>query len=173
MTYAGQCAESLESDEAVPNSVRGATTEHYEDKVAACLNESRRALAANGRLVLTFHNKNMKAWNALSRALFRAGFDVVGLAAVAAENASDHSKRGKESFLCDLVIECSPKRKRQSGWDLEVQGAIDTPERKNLEAIGLALAECVNRGEGDIEALFASHAAAVAGRARYSSPGGK
>jgi putative DNA methylase len=157
MTYAGECAESLESDEAVPNSVRGATTEHYEDKVAACLSESRRALAANGRLVLTFHNKNMKAWNALSRALFRASFDVVALAAVAAENADDHSKRGKESFVCDLVIECSPKRKRQRGWDLEVQGATDTPERKNLAAIGLALAECVNRGEGDIEALFAIH----------------
>jgi adenine-specific DNA methylase len=157
MTHAGECTESHESAEAVPNSVRGATTEHYEDKVAACLSESRRALAANGRLVLTFHNKNMKAWNALSRALFRARFDVVALAAVAAENAGDHSKRGKESFVCDLVIECSPKRKRQRGWDLEVQGATDTPERKNLEAIGLALAECVNRGEGDIEALFASH----------------
>src|SRR6202167_77585 len=157
MAHAGECQESAESDEAVPNSVRGATTEHYEDKVAACLTESRRTLASNGRLVLTFHNKNMKAWNALSRALFRAGFDVVGLAAVAAENASDHSKRGKESFLCDLVIECSPKRKRERGWDLEVQGATDTAERKNLEAIGLALAECVNRGDGDIGALFAAH----------------
>ena len=157
MAHAGECDAPLESDEAVPNSVRGATTEHYQDKVAACLSESRRALAASGRLVLTFHNKNMKAWRALSQALFRASFDVVALAAVAAENDSDHSKRGKESLFADLVIECRPKGKRRRSWDMTVQGVTNSPERKNLEAIGLALAECVNRGEGDIEALFDNH----------------
>ena len=158
MAHAGECDAPLESNEAVPNSVRGATTEHYEDKVAACLNESRRALAASGRLVLTFHNKNMKAWKALSQALFRASFDVVALAAVAAENDSDHSKRGKESLLSDLVIECRPKcKKRRRSWRIVVHGVTNSPERKNLEAIGLALAECVNRGEGDIEALFDNH----------------
>jgi adenine-specific DNA methylase len=157
MAHAGECDAPLESDEAVPNSVRGATTEHYQDKVAACLSESRRALAASGRLVLTFHNKNMTAWKALSQALFRASFDVVALAAVAAENDSDHSKRGKESLFADLVIECRPKGKRRRSWDMTVQGVTNSPERKNLEAIGLALAECVNRGEGDIEALFDNH----------------
>jgi putative DNA methylase len=158
MAHGGAYQAPLESDEAVPNSVRGATTEHYENKVTACLQESRRSLAPDGRLILTFHNKNMKAWKALSSALFRAGFDVVALAAVAAENASDHSKRGKESFLSDLVIECRPKTaKRKRGWDIAVQGVTDNPERKNLQAIGLALAECVNRGSGDIEALFEDH----------------
>jgi len=158
MAHDGECDEPVETDEAVPNLVRGATTEHYEDKVAACLSESRRALAANGRLVLTFHNKNLKAWSALSQALRRAGFDVVALAVVAAENASDHCKRGKESFICDLVIECCPKHKRRRrAWNLEVRGATASPERKNLEAIGLALAECVNRGGDDIEALFEGH----------------
>lgn len=156
--YACGGTEPLESAEAAPNSVRGATTEDYEDKVAACLKESRRALASSGRLVLTFHNKDMKAWRALSQALFRANFDVVALAAVAAENAADHSKRGKESFLSDLVIECRPKNERnRRSWQIEVHGVTESPERKNLEAIGLALTECVNRGEGEIEALFESH----------------
>jgi predicted RNA-binding Zn-ribbon protein involved in translation (DUF1610 family) len=158
MNHAGQCDKPLESAEAVPNSVRGATTDDYEDKVAACLNESRRALASTGRLILTFHNKDMKAWRALSQALYRAGFDVVALAAVAAENAADHSKRGKESFLSDLVIECRPKtRKRRRSWDIKVHGVTSSPERKNLEAIGLALAEHVNRGEGAIETFFDHH----------------
>lgn len=158
MAHAGECKKPRETDEAVPNAVRGATTGHYEDKVAACLNESRRALAASGRLILTFHNKDMNAWRALAKALFRAKFDVVALATVAAENAADHSKRGKESFLSDLVIECRPKgRKRRRTWDLEVHGVIKTPERKNLQAIGLAFAECVNRGEGAIERLFEEH----------------
>jgi len=158
MDHAGPCDKPLESAEAVPNSVRGATTEDYEDKVAACLNESRRTLTATGRLILTFHNKDMKAWRALSQALYRAGFDVVALAAVAAENADDHSKRGKESFLSDLVIECRPKtRKRRRSWDIKVHGVTSSPERKNLEAIGLALAEHVNRGEGAIETFFERH----------------
>lgn len=155
MAHDGHCQNPSETEEAVPNSVRGATTEHYEDKVAVCLRESRRSLAASGRLILTFHNKDMNAWRALSQALFRAGFDVVALAAVAAENAADHSKRGKESFLSDLVIECRPKKqKRRRSWDLEVLGVTASDERKNLQAVGLALAECVNRGEGEIEALF-------------------
>jgi putative DNA methylase len=158
MAHAGQCKEPNETDEAVPNAVRGATTEHYEDKVAACLNESRRALAASGRLILTFHNKDMKAWTALARALFRARFDVVALATVAAENAADHCKRGKDSFLSDLVIECRPKgRKRRRTWDIKVRGVTKSPERKNLQAIGLAFAECVNRGKGEIEQLFEEH----------------
>src|ERR1700687_37962 len=158
MAHAGQCKEPNEADEAVPNAVRGATTEHYEDKVAACLNESRRALAASGRLILTFHNKDMKAWRALAQALFRSRFDVVALATVAAENAADHNKRGKESFLSDLVIECRPKgKKRRRPWDIEVHGVTKSPERKNLKAIGLAFTECVNRGEGEIETLFEKH----------------
>jgi putative DNA methylase len=158
MGYVGQCDKPVESAEAVPNSVRGSTTDDYEDKVAACLNESRRALAASGRLILTFHNKDMKAWRALSQALYRAGFDVVALAAVAAENAADHSKRGKESFLTDLVIECRPKtKKRRRSWDIKVRGVTSSPERMNLKAIGLALAEHVNRGEGAIEAYYDRH----------------
>jgi 16S rRNA G966 N2-methylase RsmD len=158
MDHAGQCDKPLESAEAVPNSVRGTTTEDYEAKVAACLNESRRALAATGRLVLTFHNKDMKAWRALSQALYRADFDVVALAVVAAENAADHSKRGKESFLSDLVIECRPKtRRRRRSWNIKVHGITSSHERKNLKAIGLALAEHVNRGEGAIETFFDHH----------------
>jgi putative DNA methylase len=158
MTHGGQRVESVESDEAVPNTVRRTTTKHYEDKVAACLKESRRALAPDGRLVLTFHNKDMNAWEALAKALARASFEVVALAAVAAENSADHSKRGKESFLSDLVLECRPRGgKRRRSWRLAVHGVTGSPERKNLEAIGLALAECVNRGEGSLEALFAEH----------------
>jgi putative DNA methylase len=158
MNYTGAFSEPTECDEAVTNSPRGMTTQHYEDKVAACLAESRRALSSKGRLVLTFHNKNLSAWQALARALVRAGFDVVGLATVAAENSADHSKRGKRSFLSDLVIECRPKRlKRRRPWNLIVHGVSGKAERRNLEAVGLALSQCVNQGEGDLDALFHQH----------------
>ena len=107
MAYAGQCEKIPdERKEAAPNASRGITTKHYEKKVAACLLESRRTLASGGRLVLTFHNKDLDGWEALAGALLHAKFDVVALATVAAENSADHSKRGKQSFLSDLVIEC-------------------------------------------------------------------
>lgn len=158
MKSAGYIQEPLEEQEAVPNSVRGATTKHYEDKVTACLTESNRVLASNGRLVLTFHNRDMNAWEALANALERAGFEVVGLAAVAAENPADHSKRGKQSLLSDLVIECLRRRKNRRPNVLTVQGIGHGSEMKNLHAIGLALSECVNRREGKIEALFKENA---------------
>jgi adenine-specific DNA methylase len=107
---------------------------------------------------LTFHNRDLNAWEALAQALLGAGFDVVALATVTAENPADHSKRGKQSFLSDLVIECRPSRpKNRRSWALEVFGERSSPEKKNLEAIGLALAERINRGEGDLEELFEAH----------------
>lgn len=174
MIHAGSCKKPPEGNEAVPNAVRGVTTEDYEDKVACCLRESRRALSLRGRLVLTFHNKDLDAWEALAQALARSGFDVVRLATVAAENSADHSKRGKRSFLSDLVIECKPKAvKRQRSWRLEVRGATHRAERKNLAAIGLALAELVNRGQGDIEELFNEHMKRLRARKKLIRRGGR
>lgn len=174
MKYTGHFSEPTEGDEAVPNSPRGLSTQHYEDKVAACLTESRRALSSEGRLVLTFHNKNLSAWEALARALRRAGFDVVGLATIAAENSADHSKRGKRSFLSDLVIECCPKRpKRRRSWRLRVHGVSGKAESRNLEAVGLALSQCVNQGEGDLDALFHQHIRRLKAKQTLIHRGGK
>jgi adenine-specific DNA methylase len=145
-----------EQAEAVPNSVRGADDLHYAQQVAACLRESRRTLKKDGRLILTFHNRNLAAWGSLAGALRKAGFLVVGLATVSAENSADHSKRGKETFLCDLVIECKPApRKRPARTTVTIQGAANTQERKELIAMGRALAACVNsRTRKDVSMLY-------------------
>jgi putative DNA methylase len=174
MAYAGQC-ENIpdERQEAVPNASRGLTTKHYEKKVAACLLESRRTLASCGRLVLTFHNKNLDAWEALAGALLHAKFEVVALATVAAENSADHSKRGKQSFLCDLVIECRARTHRRTSWRLEVSGRAEGTERKNLRAMGLALAERVNSAEGELETLFRKHLKPLKAKRTLISRGGR
>jgi putative DNA methylase len=145
--------------EAVPNRVRGTDTKHYEDIVTRCLRESHRTLEENGRLLLTFHNKDLSAWQALAAALLRVEFIVIALAAVSAENSADHCKRGKESFLSDLVIECRPRNTaRRNFRKPEVFGLRRTVERRNLIAIGLALAECVNhQAPGDLQPLFQRH----------------
>jgi len=133
-----------ESLEAVPNGHRGTDSDHYERLVAACLVETRRVLAMDGRLILTFHNKVLSAWHALANALRTAGFRVVGLATVSAENSADHCKRGKQVFLCDLVIECVVRRPgRPQEPRFTICGKTDSGERRNLIAIGRALAEWV------------------------------
>ena len=159
MSATTACGEIHEGDEAAPNRLRGTDTRHYEDKVAACLTESRRTLCHGGRLVLTFHNKNPQAWVALARALSRSAFVIVGLATVASENPADHSKRGKETFLSDLVIECRPRSEfRRVPAKPTVAGKNRGFERRNLIAIGLAIAESVNtKFEANIQDLYHSH----------------
>jgi putative DNA methylase len=149
--------------EAVPNGQRGTDSTRYEQLVAACLAESRRALAQDGRLILTFHNKDMRAWRSLANALRTAGFRVVGLATVSAENPADHSKRGKEACLCDLVIECIPRRPGRPGESgVTVCGRLSSAERRNLIAVGHALAERVNsRTAVNLAECYASHLRAL------------
>jgi adenine-specific DNA methylase len=146
LAVAADIPSPAEDSEAVPNAIRGTNTERYEEIVKECLTESRRTLAPNGRLVLTFHNHDLGAWTALRNALIGSGFGVVGLATVSAENSADHSKRNKRSFLCDLVIECVPRLSRGRGdaFPPTVRGRTDTDQRRNLLAVGLALAETVN-----------------------------
>lgn len=131
-----------ESAEAVPNNTRGVSSADYEATIAACLSESRRTLKANGRLILTFHNKKVAAWRALAGAIATAELKVTALAAVLSENQGDHCKRSVNAMLHDLVIECAPV----SASPLLRPSLEFTPKscaEKNLAAMGLALADCV------------------------------
>jgi hypothetical protein len=129
-----------EREEAVPNHVRGTSTDAYETTIANCLAESRRTLAPKGCLVLTFHNKQLVAWRALAGALWRAKFSVKALAVVRSENGNDHCKRSVNAVLHDLVIECIPRTRNTRQPYLEFSPR--TLAEKNLAAVGLALATC-------------------------------
>jgi adenine-specific DNA methylase len=133
-----------ECEEAVPNRTRELGASHFLDTIADCLAESRRSLAVDGRLVLTFHNNNRRAWEALQVALRRAELVVLEIAAVTAENKADHSKRGNKVFLSDLVIECGHKANRDQSASLMVVRPPTTNEERNLVAAGMALADHVN-----------------------------
>ncbi len=148
-----------EEAEAAPNRWRGTGSAHFEAVITASLSESRRTLAPDGRLVLTFHNNDLAAWTGLRNALRRSGFLVVGLATVSAENSADHSKRGKRAFLCDLVLECVPDGLRAArNIRLAQRGATDCSQRRNLLAIGLAVAHTVNRRQAcGLEGLYKQH----------------
>jgi len=142
-----------ESLEAVPNTVRGVSVADYETTVAECLAESRRTLRADGRLILTFHNKKLAAWRALAGALLRAGFDVRALAVVRAENGNDHCKRDVDAMLHDLVLECAPASARYRAPTLAFEPK--TVAEKNLAAIGFSVAESIRAGDSrQVDGLF-------------------
>jgi putative DNA methylase len=146
-----------ESAEAVPNSTRGTSTADYEATIAACLAESRRTLKANGRLILTFHNKKVVAWRALAGAIATAGLKVTALAAVLAENQGDHCKRSVNAMLHDLVIECAPANTPRLPA-LSLEFIPKSAAEKNLAAMGLALADCVAaRNSAHLGAGYRAH----------------
>lgn len=102
-------ADSVEVDlksEAVANTRRGTDVERYRELLTAIFQETRRSLKDDGRMILTFHNTDLRAWWALGRALAAAKFSIRALAVAWAENDVDHSKRGRRGFTRDLVIEC-------------------------------------------------------------------
>lgn len=106
---AGLEATSVEVDlksEAVANTKRGTDVERYRELLTAIFQETRRSLKDDGRMILTFHNTDLRAWWALGRALSDARFSIRALAVAWAENDVDHSKRGRRGFTRDLVIEC-------------------------------------------------------------------
>lgn len=132
-----------EVNEASPNRTRGNTALSYQSTIAACLKESRRTLAKDGRLVMTFHNKKIAAWESLTGAIIDASFSVIALAVVHAENGGDHCKRNVNSMLHDLVVECMPRNRCNQPVVMAVKPQSNA--EINLAAAGLAMAEAVSR----------------------------
>jgi hypothetical protein len=136
-----------EQAEAVPNSVKGITAVDYRATIAACLRECRRTLTAEGRIVLTFHNKQLAAWRALAGAIADAGLHERALAAVLAEHSGDHCKRNVNAMQHDLVIECVPAEVTTRARAPSLEFRPESVAEINLAAVGLALAECVRRDD--------------------------
>ncbi|HXA43296.1 MAG TPA: hypothetical protein VNV65_10355 [Candidatus Solibacter sp.] len=122
--------------EAVPNAVRKTDGSDYERLLTDIFGEAARVLKSDGRMILTFHNSDLRAWDSLAVALRKSGFKVTGLATALAENYADHSKRRQGAFTHDLVIEC-----RTEG-DATLPQTVTHPsnnEERELLAAGAAL----------------------------------
>lgn len=139
---AGLVADSTQLDlrsEAVANSVRGTGAERYRALLTAILTETRRTLRRDGRMILTYHNSDARAWWALGSALRDAGFTVAALAVTQAENERDHAKRGRLAFTRDLVVECRADVADRVA-DPEIAWEPDADEAKELIAAGRTIA---------------------------------
>lgn len=165
---AGSVSVDLRS-EAVANPARAAGVAQYRKLLTRIFRETRRTLRNEGRMVLTFHNSDGRAWWALARALADAGFSVGALAVAHAENGSDHAKRGRRAFTRDLVIECFPQRQAEAALvttavagevaELLAAGAavaaVTGPDGPRLARNYDAFAECVRGHLGSAPLLIA------------------
>lgn len=137
----GLAGNSIELDlaqEAVANTRRGTDVERYRALLTTILTETRRTLKRDGRMILTYHNTDLRAWWALGRALQDAQFGIRALAVAWAENDVDHSKRGRLAFTRDLVLECRPTASTDDPVIAARPG--DCSESKELLAAGSAIA---------------------------------
>ena len=140
------------SREAVPN--RSREESHYESLLRAIFSECRRTLSENGRLVFTFHNTKLDGWVALGCALRAAGFQIIALAAVHAENETDHSKRNKKAFSKDLILECRVGANPTHPWTAPFDP--DDHEAVELTALGMALARATECSKDNLWRLYTS-----------------
>lgn len=156
LSHYREIPEIDESLEAVPNRHRGNGSEFYESAISKCLQESSRTLTENGKLILTFHNRELQAWQALARSLAESGFVVRAMAAARTENSADLTKRNGRRILHDLVLECD----RCVGCDgsaLTFSGG-ESDEERGMLAMGLALEEVLRQAApGRLADLYESH----------------
>lgn len=77
----------------------------YEERLTSIFSEIRRALKADGHLVLSYANREPGAWIALLAALQSAGFRALGYSVVHSENETDHAKVGRRACTLDVLID--------------------------------------------------------------------
>jgi len=122
------------TSEAVVNSVRGTGVDEYRELLTRIFRETRRTLHPEGRLVITFHNTDVRAWWALAHSLAAAKLRVLALAVSDAENPDDHPKRNRLSFTQDLVLECLPVSPHTPCVPCVVTGGNEDQSRELLAA---------------------------------------
>lgn len=138
MGTSSRCGTFRSREEAVPNRRRRTGLAAYERKLNSVFGECARALRPNGKLVLTFHCTDLRAWWALGHSLHRNGFRIGALVAAETENGADHAKRGTRAFVCDLLIECVRGGASSRPRIIRIP---QTPEQRELIRMGLAMAE--------------------------------
>jgi len=125
--------------EAVVNSARGVGVDEYRSVLTRVFSESARTLKRDGRILITFHNTDIRAWWALARALAASSLVVAATAVSEAENADDHPKRSRRSFTKDLVLECRLEDSTNR-WPLREIATRDDAQEHELQAIGRVVA---------------------------------
>lgn len=141
----------VEADEAVPNRHLGCTHDDYVARLQGIFGETKRTLKPGGRMLLTFHDSKVLAWQAVGDALRKSGWQVISVAVVHSENEKDFAKNEKNAIAVDAVFECMRAGKQRK---VVTAGALNNNSTKNVLAMGAAVAAYVNGSEPQLSLLY-------------------
>jgi len=135
-----------EGEEAVPNRARNGRG-GYAEILERCFLECRRVLRPGGRLVFTFRNRELRAWQTLCVALGRAGFRIHAIVVLRTDELRDPTRKGSRSLRHDLILECAGPEVPAPVWPFVYAGR--SSEERALLAAGLAMAEALRKGQSE------------------------
>jgi hypothetical protein len=126
--------DAVERSEAVPNRALGCSHEEYVARLRRIFAETRRTLKPTGRMLLTFHDNQVTAWQAVADALRGARWHIVSVAVVHSENEKDFAKR------------------------VTAAGELNNNSAKNVLAMAAAVATYVNGSPDQLARLYPQQA---------------
>jgi SAM-dependent methyltransferase len=128
---------------------RSEKPEIYRKLLTSAFLEIRRVLKPTGHLVLTYANRDLRAWSDLFQSFNDAGFFVKGVASVHAENEMDASKRGRRSCCHDMVLDLTTSR----ADSLEAQCCIlaDSGNKAEIDFLREIASIALHQGRGELE----------------------
>ena len=141
------------SAEAVVNRSAGLDLSHYQRVLSSIFKETVRTMKRPGSLLMTFNNRDLRAWYAVAQALRDSDLWVHALSPVISEWKNDHSKKSDGSFTRDLVIECSTS---PCYLPVQVRTADNPREAEELIAAGRMLADRSWTNYSEARAIFFS-----------------
>lgn len=106
--WSGEMTGQLDGD-AIVRAGTGSSDAVYERVLFEVFSEVGRALKRDGHLVLSYANRDPRAWISLFNSLQDAGFVVVGSTVVHSENETDHAKAGRRACTLDVLIDAVKK----------------------------------------------------------------
>ncbi|MDI1336128.1 MAG: DNA methyltransferase [Lacunisphaera sp.] len=149
--------DAVERKEAVPNRALGCSHEEYIARLRGIFAETRRTLKPAGRMLLTFHDNKVAAWQAVADALRGARWHVVSVAVVHSENEKDFAKVNTNAITVDAVFECV-RAGRQPPRRIATAGELNNNSARNVLAMGAAVAAYTNSRSADLGRLYRDRA---------------
>lgn len=132
--------------------------EDYRRILTQVFAEVRRVLRPTGHLLLSYANRNLRAWADLFAALQQAGFQSVGHAIVHSENEHDYTKRAVRACTLDLLLDLAPENGDLAAPTLHGSEASATSWERGFLVLIAGWAAQVGRLKDGWEAAFLSEA---------------
>jgi len=113
----------------------------YSEKLTSIFKECKRVLEPEGRMVISFANRDPEAWIDLFQSFIDADFSACGFGIVHSENETDHSKRSVNACTLDLMLDLVDSDEDVELWDGSIKA--DTDQEEYLNIVGKSFLEYV------------------------------